>query len=53
MSFLISARIAFAVPHQHADPPHSAGLLPARRERPRRCGPEPRDELPPFYHSIT
>src|SRR5262245_19536554 len=41
-------RIALGKAHQHADPPHPAGLLPARRERPdgytaaKKC-----DEFPP------
>jgi hypothetical protein len=46
-------RIVLGEAHQHADPPHSVGLLCARRERPR-CGSaaEQRDELAAF-HSIT
>ena len=33
---------------EHADPPHSIGLLRARRERPRSCrAAEERDELAP------
>jgi hypothetical protein len=37
--------------HQHADAPHSVGLLCARRERPRgRCAAEKRDELAAFDH---
>src|SRR5260370_6530529 len=45
--------IALRIGHQHADQPHPARLLPARRERPgRRRAAEQRDELAAF-HSIT
>src|SRR5262249_11805469 len=47
-------RIARAVGHQHADTPHSLGLLPARRERPSGSGAaEQRDELAASHHSMT
>src|SRR5262249_42242026 len=39
--------------HKHADPPHPLGLLRARRERPRGCAAEQRDELAAPHHSIT
>src|SRR6516165_10098503 len=46
-------RIVLGKAHQHADPPHSVGLLRARYERPRGCrAAEQRDERAPF-HSIT
>src|SRR5262252_8791584 len=50
-------RIALGKAHQHADPPHPAGLLRARREwtRHRRAA-EQRDEFAPFHlrgHSMT
>ena len=41
----VSRRLVGA--HQHADSPHLTGLLPARRERPRRCTAERSHELPP------
>ena len=37
---------------EHANAPHPLRLLRARRERPRRCAAEKRDELAP-PHSIT
>jgi hypothetical protein len=37
--------IVFVVPHEHADAPHPAFLLCARRERPCRRAAEKRDEL--------
>src|SRR6516165_4552985 len=45
-------RIVLGKAHQHADPPHSVGLLRARRERPHRRAAEQRDELAAL-HSIT
>ena len=47
----LSLRIVFVARHQHADPPHAVGLLRARRQRPRRRAPKPRDELPPPHPS--
>jgi hypothetical protein len=47
-----SLRVAFIATHEHADPPHAAGLLRPRSQRQRRRAPEPRDELP-TPHSIT
>ena len=41
----LSFRVALGIPHQHANPPHPAGLLRPRRERPRRRTAEQRDEL--------
>src|SRR5262249_60017282 len=36
---------------EHADAPHPARLLPARRERPRRrCAAEQNDEITPSYN---
>jgi hypothetical protein len=43
-------RIVYGHPTEHADPPHAIGLLSTRRHRPRRCAPDPRDELPPSDH---
>src|SRR5262249_51520890 len=45
-------RVTFRVGHQDASPPHLTGLLPVRRERPRRRAAEQRDELAAL-HSIT
>src|SRR5262245_13748281 len=45
-------RVALGKAHQHADPPHPAGLLRARQERPSRRTAEQRDELS-APHSIT
>src|SRR5262249_1424588 len=45
-------RVTFRVGHQDANPPHLTGLLPVRRERPRRRAAEQRDELAAL-HSIT
>src|SRR5262249_54127000 len=46
-------RIAFGLPHQHADAIDLAALLRMRCERPRRSdAPKQRDELPAL-HSIT
>src|SRR6516165_4846871 len=39
--------------HQHANAPHGAGLLRARRERPRCRAAEKRDEVATAAHSIT
>src|SRR5262245_36505880 len=38
--------------HEYADVPHTLALLRPRRERPRGCGAEERDEVAPS-HSIT
>src|SRR5262245_36225789 len=38
---------------QHADLAHALALLRPRRDRPRRCPAEQRDELAPPDHSIT
>jgi hypothetical protein len=39
-------RVVLGMRHEHADPPFPFGLLPARRERPRRCrSAEKRDEV--------
>jgi hypothetical protein len=35
--------------HDHADPPHPLGLLRARRERPRGCTAQQRNERAPFH----
>src|SRR5262249_38395393 len=45
-------RIALGKAHQHADPPHPAGLLRLRRNRPRGRAAEKRDELAPFHCPI-
>src|SRR5215472_6240074 len=45
-------RTALAYNHQHADPPHTLGLLRVRRERPRRRAAQHRHELA-ARHSIT
>jgi hypothetical protein len=44
-------RIVFIERHQNADPPHAAGLLRPRRERPCRYAAKPGDELPPSHLS--
>src|SRR5262249_55527192 len=48
----LSLRIVFVECHEHADAPYAVALLRARRERPRCCCAEERDELAPS-HSIT
>src|SRR6516164_3627217 len=48
----LSFRILRSERHQHADAPHPAALLCARRQRPSRRAAEQRDELAPL-HSIT
>src|SRR5262249_38892620 len=45
-------RIARRCGHEHADAPHTFGLLRMRRERPRSRAAEQRDELATL-HSIT
>jgi hypothetical protein len=40
--------IVFIAPHEHADAPHLAALLRARRERPRRRAAKERDEIAPL-----
>jgi hypothetical protein len=45
----LSQGIVFIARHEHADAPHSVGLLRPRRERPRRRAPEPCDERPAFH----
>ena len=40
-------RIGFVVWHERADTPHAFALLRPRRKGPRRCTPEPCNELPP------
>src|SRR5262245_4379449 len=46
------ATSGLSIAYQHADAPYPLWLLRARRERPRRCAAEKRDELATF-HSIT
>src|SRR6516165_4602644 len=45
-------RVDLGIAHQHADSPHSVGLLRARRKRPGHRAPDERDELA-AAHSIT
>jgi hypothetical protein len=46
-----SLRIACVRAPQHAETPHLPTLLRARRERPRRCAAEQRDERAAIYSS--
>src|SRR5262245_65180631 len=48
----LTFRIIGGEVHEHADAPHAARLLRARRERPRRRAAKERDDLAPS-HSIT
>ena len=53
---MLCHQVALCVAHEHADAPQLAGLLRARRERPRRSAAEQRDELAAFQmvdlHSV-
>jgi len=42
-------RIGFLGHHHYADAPYALALLRARRERPRGCAAEQRDERAPFH----
>jgi hypothetical protein len=45
----LALRIARRPSHQHANPPHAAGLLSTRRKRPRCCdAAEKRNKIAPF-----
>src|SRR5262249_43804002 len=48
----VRIRTALFASHQHADAPRALALLCVCDERPRHCGADERNELPPF-HSIT
>src|SRR6266536_2517074 len=52
LEITFGSRVVAADAQQHADPPHSLGLLRPRRERPSSHAAEKRNELPPL-HSIT
>jgi hypothetical protein len=41
----LHSRIALRIANQHTDPPYLLGLLRPRRERPRGCAAEQRDEI--------
>ena len=45
----LSFPVALGKPHQHTDPPHTVGLLRARRNGPRDCRANKREELAPSH----
>src|SRR5262249_51201006 len=49
----LCGRIAFGIPHQHADPSHAITLLRPCRKRPGSRAAEQRDDFAATDHSIT